>query len=55
MELPMTADVRKITLSVGLTTVVADAETSFDHLYGRADLALYEAKRQGRNRTVVHA
>lgn len=51
MELPMTSKVRNLTISIGLTTVTVDAETSFDNLYIAADRALYEAKRQGRNRT----
>ncbi len=32
MELPMTAEVRDLTVSVGLTTVTVDAETSFNNL-----------------------
>ncbi|MDO6562447.1 GGDEF domain-containing protein [Amphritea sp. 1_MG-2023] len=39
----------QITLSIGLTEVQTD--DSEDHLFGRADKALYTAKRLGRNRT----
>ncbi|WP_070989894.1 GGDEF domain-containing protein [Halofilum ochraceum] len=53
MELPMTSEVKNLTLSVGVTTVTVDAETSFEPLYVAADRALYEAKRQGRNHTVA--
>ncbi|WP_417225949.1 GGDEF domain-containing protein [Amphritea sp.] len=38
----------QITLSLGLTEV--QAEDSIDNLFGRADKALYTAKRKGRNR-----
>jgi diguanylate cyclase (GGDEF)-like protein len=40
------------TFSAGLA-VLADADESVDHLLERADAALYEAKRRGRNRTEV--
>lgn len=51
MKLPMTDEVRNLTVSIGLTTVTVDADTWFNQLYVKADRALYEAKRQGRNRT----
>lgn len=54
LTLPMTAEVSGLTLSAGLTTATVDASTTFDRLYLNADLALYEAKRQGRNRIVTH-
>ncbi|OAZ97165.1 hypothetical protein ADS46_16440 [Halomonas sp. G11] len=41
-----------VTVSLGLATA-DNPDTSFDHLYGRADQALYEAKTNGRNRVVV--
>ena len=55
MALPMTVEIERLTLSIGLTTVTVEAETSFDDLYVAADRALYEAKRQGRNRTFAAA
>lgn len=51
MGLPMTDEIRNLTISIGLTAVSVDADTRFDQLYVKADRALYEAKRQGRNRT----
>lgn len=39
-----------VTVSGGLTTCVADAQTTAEGLFMRADEALYAAKRQGRNR-----
>lgn len=39
-----------ITVSVGLAEAPAGAETGFDTLFARADLAMYRAKRSGRNR-----
>lgn len=38
-----------ITVSVGLDVRCASADTSLQGLYGRADKALYQAKRDGRN------
>jgi diguanylate cyclase (GGDEF)-like protein/PAS domain S-box-containing protein len=40
-----------ITVSQGLTNLTAEDE-SIDHLFARADAAMYEAKRQGKNRVV---
>jgi diguanylate cyclase (GGDEF)-like protein len=54
-DLPMTGEISDLTISIGLTTVTVDSDTEFDHLYVEADRALYEAKRAGRNRTVVYA
>lgn len=51
MELPMTDEVRNLTISIGLTTVRVDADTWFNQLYVKADRALYQAKQHGRNRT----
>jgi len=53
LDLPMANEVRNLTLSVGLTTITVDGDASFDNLYVNADRALYEAKRQGRNCTVI--
>lgn len=41
----------QITLSIGIA--LADNESSFEQLYADADDALYEAKRSGRNKTVI--
>jgi diguanylate cyclase (GGDEF)-like protein len=41
----------RITVSIGLAH--ASASTDFQTLYRMADEALYEAKRQGRNRVVI--
>ncbi len=54
MDLPMTTEVRYLTVSIGLTTVTVDGETAFNDLYVKADRALYEAKHQGRNRTFAN-
>ncbi|HEX8592502.1 MAG TPA: sensor domain-containing diguanylate cyclase [Pseudomonas sp.] len=41
-----------ITASQGLTTL-GDADQSLEALYGRADAAMYQAKRQGKNQIVL--
>ena len=41
-----------ITLSLGVSACVPQSEDSFEVLIARADAALYEAKRRGRDRTV---
>jgi diguanylate cyclase (GGDEF)-like protein/PAS domain S-box-containing protein len=43
-----------LTVSVGVSTVVASGHGSVERLIGEADSALYAAKQRGRNRTVVH-
>ncbi len=42
-----------VTLSLGVVTMIPDQATTAEHIIGRADHALYEAKHQGRNRIVV--
>ena len=41
------------TASVGLTSFDPDSDENLDSLLARADLALYEAKANGRNQTAV--
>ena len=43
----------QVTMSLGVATLDADT-TNFDSLMDRADQALYEAKRSGRNRVVLY-
>jgi diguanylate cyclase (GGDEF)-like protein len=40
-----------ITVSQGLTSLT-EADESLDSLFARADAAMYEAKRQGKNRII---
>lgn len=40
-----------ITVSQGLTSLT-DEDESLDSLFARADAAMYEAKRQGKNRII---
>lgn len=49
------ADGDQLTISVGVATSHNSEAVQFDTLYARADEALYEAKRAGRNRVVVDA
>ena len=42
-----------LSLSVGLAHAGPDTGYSADSLFARADAALYEAKRRGRNRVVL--
>jgi diguanylate cyclase (GGDEF)-like protein len=41
-----------ITVSQGLTSIT-DEDQTLDSLFSRADAAMYEAKRQGKNRIIV--
>lgn len=43
----------KVTLSIGVSSATA-TEANMDQLLAEADAALYDAKRQGRNQTVIH-
>jgi len=43
-----------VTVSAGVAVADAQAKVSAERLYGRADQALYEAKRGGRNRVVMY-
>lgn len=45
----------QVTVSAGIAVVAKDDPVNADRLYGRADQALYEAKRQGRNRVELYA
>ena len=47
----MTARRFGITVSQGLTSLTGEDE-SLDSLFARADAAMYEAKRQGKNRII---
>lgn len=44
-----------VTMSVGVATLNARSEVTLDQLLDRADQALYQAKRGGRNRTCAFA
>lgn len=53
LKLPHTArldDVGYVSVSIGIATATIAPETSIDDLISAADKALYDAKRQGRNR-----
>ncbi len=43
-----------ITLSIGIASMTPSIETSIEDLIMYADQSLYEAKKQGRNRAIVH-
>ncbi|MEM8603713.1 MAG: diguanylate cyclase, partial [Cyanobacteria bacterium P01_H01_bin.121] len=44
-----------ITVSIGVASTIPSSDRSPEQLFARADQALYEAKRQGRNRVVICA
>jgi diguanylate cyclase (GGDEF)-like protein len=44
-----------VTVTMGVSTVIPGHDTTAQMLVQAADLALYHAKQQGRNRTYVHA
>ncbi len=44
---------KRVSLSIGIATFPEDAHTK-DELISRADIALYEAKRSGKNRTCLY-
>jgi len=44
----------RVTVSAGIAVVASDEPVTPERLYGRADQALYEAKRTGRNRVVCY-
>ncbi|MDM7323164.1 MAG: diguanylate cyclase, partial [Gammaproteobacteria bacterium] len=45
----------RLTISIGVACFDPGSPESLDSLFGRADKALYDAKRLGRNRVVMHA
>lgn len=44
----------RLTVSIGIATLLPDNDTAPRDLIGRADVVLYEAKSSGRNRVCVH-
>ena len=43
-----------LTLSIGVSTIIPHDEMQYDELINQADIALYQAKDEGRNRVVVY-
>lgn len=54
LEVPINADTINFTISAGYTAV-SDARDTVDDALKRADEALYQAKKLGRNRAICHA
>jgi diguanylate cyclase (GGDEF)-like protein len=44
-----------VTISIGLFTLNVDSNSRLEEMMQKADLALYQAKKEGRNRIVVHS
>ncbi len=53
LEIRVNGDINSITISLGVTSLMPDEETSLETLLARVDRALYASKEQGRNRTTV--
>jgi len=45
---------KKVTISIGLCTLLPDSKTKLDDLYKNADEALYKSKNSGRNRVTLY-
>jgi two-component system, cell cycle response regulator len=52
IRLPLAEGCLEATISLGVTTRL-EGEAQFEHLLGRADRAMYEAKQAGRNRVAI--
>ena len=50
----MSKGVKPLTISIGVSTFPYDA-TDMDKLINRADIALYEAKKTGKNKVCLYA
>lgn len=55
VETPWEGSILRVTLSVGVATAEPGSTSSPQDLVRRADAAMYQAKRSGRDRTCVHA
>ncbi|MBN1982849.1 MAG: diguanylate cyclase [Chitinivibrionales bacterium] len=51
--LPLLSGILTVTISVGIATFVSGQRCSIDALIEQADNALYEAKKNGRNQTII--